>query len=106
MNSILQQFKEVQLLFGDDNCIQLKEVDYLKYQDLLDLMKERGYLLKVNADNMFIYYKNANFDEFEKWLKEKIKESKKLKRRDWIIAIVSGCIGAIIGLIPWIVSLF
>ena len=106
MNSMLRQFKEVQLLFGDDNCIQLKEVDYLKYQDMLDLMKERGYLLKVNADNMFIYHKNANFDEFEKWLKEKIKESKKLKRRDWIIAIVSGCIGAIIGLIPWIVSLF
>ena len=106
MNSFLKQFNDVVELFGDENYIQLEEEIYLKHQDMLQLMKDRGYLLNVNADNMFIFYKNANFDEFGSWLKEQIKESNRMKRRDWIIAIVSGCIGAVIGLIPWVVSLF
>ena len=75
---------------------------------MLKMMRSRGYIVSINADNLFIFYKNANFDDFEEWLKEQIKDSKKMKRRDWTIAIISGIIGAavgaVIGLIPWIVG--
>lgn len=40
-------------------------------------------------------------------LKEKyIKDQKKLNSREWKIAIVSVLLGAIIGLLPWVLSLF
>ena len=105
MNYILKQFNAVKVLFGDKHSIELKEETYLKYQDILGIMVERKYLWKMNADNLFIYHKNASLDDFESWLKEEIKESNRMKRRDWKISIISGVIGAVIGLIPWIVSL-
>ena len=108
MNKLLKEYNEIVALFGNENSIQLEEETFLKYQDMLKMMKSRGYIGSINADNLFIFYKNANFDDFEEWLKEQIKDSKKMKRHDWTIAIISGIIGAavgaVIGLIPWIVG--
>ena len=108
MNKLLKEYNEIVALFGNENSIQLEEETFLKYQDMLKIMKSRGYIVSINADNLFIFYKNANFADFKKWLKEQIKDDKKIKRRDFIIALISGIVGAIvgavIGLIPWIVG--
>lgn len=106
MKSLLNQFKDIQDMFGDKSCVQLDDDMYLKYQDILGQMEYRKYIIPINVDGAYLYRKNAEFDEFEKWLKEEIKNNKKMNRRDWIIAIVSGSIGAAVGLIPWIISLF
>lgn len=109
MNSLLKQFGDIQTLFGANNCIQIKEDDFLKYQDILHLLKVRGYIVVTDTSTLsgvsYILVKNVDFGEFYIWLKQEIKNEKKLKKREWIIAIVSGSIGAIIGLIPWIVSI-
>ena len=110
MKSLLKLFNEVVSLFGNEKNIQLEEKVYLKYQDILKLLKSREYIRVMNASSLsgtsYLVVKNCDFDDFKQWLKGQIKETKKLKRRDWIIAIISGCIGAAVGLIPWIVSLF
>lgn len=48
--------------------------------------------------------KAAEWDGFGDWLNEMIKESNRMSRREWTIAIVSAAIGAAIGLIPTIIG--
>ena len=43
-----------------------------------------------------IYLKQAELDGFGDWLNEAIKESNRLKLREWLIAIVGAAVGAII----------
>lgn len=38
--------------------------------------------------------------------KQYLKEQKRITKREWIIAIVSACIGGVIGLIPTLINLF
>ena len=106
MNFYLKQFKNIKESFDDSNCIELTEEAYLKYQDILLLLEQRGYIHNVNADNKVLYYKKVSFGDFEVWLKAQIKENKRMKRRDWIVAIVSTLTGALIGLIPTFINLF
>ncbi len=110
MNSLLKQFGDIQVLFGSNNRIQIREEDFLKYQDILNLLKVRGYIVVIDTSTLsgtsYLLVKNANFSDFYIWLKQEIKNEKKVKKREWIIAIISACIGAVIGLIPWLVSLF
>jgi len=47
------------------------------------------------------YRKTVEWDCFEEWLNEHIKEEKRISRQEFII----GIIGAVIGLIPYIASL-
>lgn len=51
-----------------------------------------------------MYLKQAELDGFGDWLDEMIKESNRMSRREWTIAIVSAAIGAAIGLIPTIIG--
>ena len=48
----------------------------------------------------------ADFHGFEEWLREETKESRQLSRREWMIGIVCAVVGAVIGLIPYIITLF
>lgn len=109
MNGLMQQFKDVVSLFGCEETIQLGGEVFLKYQDVFDLLKSRGYITITDTStilrNIYLVRKKCELGDFESWLKEHIKESNRMKRRDWKIAIVSGVIGAVIGLIPWIVGL-
>ena len=109
MNGLMQQFKDVVSLFGCEETIQLGGQVFLKYQDVFNLFKSRGYItvtdISTLSRNIYLVGKKCELGNFESWLKEQIKESNKMKRRDWKIAIVSGVIGAVIGLIPWLVGL-
>lgn len=105
MADIPKQYREVQKLWGDKNDMFFTDEDVLRYQDVLQLMESRGYIRDMQVDNCNFYVKMAAWDGFEDWLKEEIKESKRMSRREWRIAIGSAVIGAAVGLIPYIVSL-
>ena len=100
MADIIKQYKKVKALLGDGRDLQLSDEDALRYQDVLFLLEERGYLLNMNW-----YRQMANFNGFEEWLKEETKESRQLSRREWMIGIVCAVVGAVIGLIPYIITL-
>lgn len=83
MKFLLKQFKEIKESFDDSNCIELTEEAYLKYQDILELLEQRGYLYNIKPNNCYMCHKKVSLDCFEDWLKEQFKESKRMKRREY-----------------------
>lgn len=106
MADIKKQFKAVKALIGNEKTFQLSDEDKLRYQDVLSLLEVRGYIHDFNVDNANLYRVMAEFDGFEEWLNDELKEAKRVTRREWIIGVVCAVVGAAIGLIPFIVSLF
>ena len=106
MADLKEQFKAIQKLLGNERDLQLTDADALRYQDILYLLEERGYLHDFQVDGANLYRKMEDFDGFEDWLDEEIKEAKRITRREWAIGIIGAVIGAAIGLIPTVVSLF
>ena len=105
MADLKKQLKEIKKLLGDGRNLQLSDADALRYQDILHLLEQRGYILDFEVDGANLYRKMEEFDGFEDWLNEEIKDEKRATRREWAIGIVCAIIGAAIGLIPYIVSL-
>lgn len=101
---IKKQYEKLKAIIGDEDSFDLSDEDALRCQDALSLLVERGYLYDVNADGANLYLKEAELDGFGDWLDEMIKESNRMSRREWTIAIVSAAIGAAIGLIPTIIG--
>ena len=104
LTDIKKQYEKLKAIIGDENSFDLSDEDALRCQDALNLLVERGYLYDVNADGANLYLKQAELDGFGDWLDEMIKESNRMSRREWTIAIVSDAIGAAIGLIPTIIG--
>lgn len=102
MADLKKQYKALKELLGDNRDLMLTDEQALRYQDVLQLLEARGYIHDINADGMNWYRKMAEWDGFEDWLNEELEAEKRISRREWII----GLIGAAIGLIPFIVSLF
>lgn len=102
MADLKKQYKALKELLGNERDLKLTDEQALRYQDVLQLLEARGYIHDINADGMNWYRKMAEWDGFEDWLNEELKAEKRISRREWII----GLIGAVIGLIPFVVSLF
>ena len=96
LTDIKKQYEKLKAIIGDENSFDLSDEDALRCQDALNLLVERGYLYDVNADGANLYLKQAELDGFGDWLNEAIKESNRLKLREWLIAIVGAAVGAII----------
>lgn len=101
MADLKKQLKAIEKLLGDGRNLQLSDADALRYQDILYLLEERGYLHDFQVDGANLYRKMEDFDGFEDWLNEEIKDEKRVTRREWAIGIVCAIIGAAIGLIPY-----
>ena len=93
---IKKQYEKLKGILGDKDTLELSYEDDLRCQDALSLLKSRNYILDASTLCEKRYIKD--------WLDEMIKESKRLSRREWTIAIVSAVIGAAIGLIPTIIG--
>ena len=106
MANLKKQLKAVEELLGNQRDLKLSDEDALRYQDVLLLLEDRGYIHDFNVDGENWYRVMVDLNGFEDWLNEEIKESKRITRREWIIGIVCAVIGAAIGLIPFVVSLF
>ena len=97
---IKKQYEKLKNLMGDEEAFDLSDEDALRCQDALSLLKSRNYILDASTLCEKRYIKAAEWD----WLDEMIKESNRMSRREWTIAIVSAVIGAAIGLIPTIIG--
>ena len=106
MANLKKQLKAVKELLGNQRDLKLSDEDALCYQDVLLLLEDREYIHDFNVDGVNWYRVMVDLNGFEDWLNEEIKESKRITRREWIIGIVCAVIGATIGLIPFVVSLF
>ena len=106
MENLRKQLKAVKELLGNQRDLKLSDEDALRYQDVLLLLEDRGYIHDFNVDGVNWYRIMVDLNGFEDWLNEEIKESKRITRREWIIGIVCAVIGATIGLIPFFVSIF
>lgn len=104
LTDIKKQYEKLKAIIGDEDSFDLSDEDALRCQDALHLLVDRHYLYDVNADGAILYLKEAELDGFGDWLDEMIKESNRMSRREWTIAIVSAVIGAAIGLIPTIIG--
>jgi hypothetical protein len=103
LTDIKKQYKKLKPLLDGDG-LELSDEDKLRCQDALQLLELRGYIRDMEVDGANLYLQMAEWDGFEDWLDEMIKESNRLSRREWTIAIVSAVIGAAIGLIPTIIG--
>ena len=99
---IKKQYEKLRDILGDKDTLELSYEDDLRCQDALSLLKSR--ILDASTLCEKRYIKAAEWDGFEDWLNEMIKESNRMSRREWTIAIVSAAIGAAIGLIPTIIG--
>ena len=102
---IKKQYNELKALWGTEKSRNLSNEEALRYQDVLELLQERGYIMNLRVDGTNLYTKRAEWDSFQDWLEQQIKTSRSLSRREWLIAIVSAGIGALLGQIPTIINL-
>lgn len=102
---IKKQYNELKALWGTEKSRNLSDEEALRYQDVLELLQERGYIMNLRVDGANLYTKRAEWDGFQDWLKQQIKTSRSLSRREWLIAIVSAAIGALLGQIPSVINL-
>lgn len=102
---IKKQYNELKALWGTEKSRNLSDEEALRYQDVLELLQERRYIMNLRVDGANLYTKRAEWDGFQDWLEQQIKTSRSLSRREWLIAIVSTAIGAILGLIPSVINL-
>lgn len=93
---IKKQYEKLKNLMGDEEAFDLSDEDALRCQDALSLLKSRNYILDASTLCEKRYIKAAELDGFGDWLNEAIKESNRLKLREWLIAIVGAAVGAII----------
>lgn len=106
MANLKKQYRALEkLASGEGKSFALTDEDALRYQDVLYLLEERGYIMNLKADNENWYVKMASWDGFVDWLNEEIQEEKRLSRREWSIGIVCAIVGALVGLIPFIATL-
>lgn len=87
---------EIEQVLNDGKTHDFSLEDYAKYKDWFLILKDRGYIWDTRADGAYLCGKNADFNDFNKWLNNEDAKAKKLKRREWYIAIVSAIIGATI----------
>ena len=105
MKNIKKQFEKLKMTIDEDSNLKLTDEEVLRYQDILKLLEERGYIHNMNVDGINWYRKIVEWDGFGEWLNEQIKESQKVTRREWIIGIGGAIIGALIGLIPTVIQI-
>lgn len=96
-----KQYKEIKDKFSaSEGMIYLSDDDAVRLQEVLTLLEFKGYIREFQIDGTNAYRRMASFDSFDAWHKDQQREERKLSAREWKI----GLIGALIGLIPFIVS--
>ncbi len=106
-----KQYKEIKEKFSKSKgIIQLSDDDNTRLREVLVLLEFKGYICSLDINGTNAYRRMSDFDSFEEWHKDRVREERRISAREWKI----GIIGALIGLvpfiattvIPWIVSLF
>lgn len=99
-------YSQLKEQFQKCGAVQFSLEEFVPYRSLVEKLAEVDAVIPVYADLYVFLKKGEAFDYYLVEEKEARKEERKLSRREWRIAIVSAVIGAAIGLIPSIISLF
>ena len=97
-------YKELKGRFLENKNQEFDLKTYHKYEEWLKLLKEKGIIWTIRADGACLCGLKESFDDFEDWIYDIDRKSKRMNRREWMIAIISATIGAVIGLIPYLVK--
>ena len=95
-----KQYKELVQAFGDNDIMMLDDKNYIRMRGILDILEFLGYVRNHEVDNTNMFQRIGNFSDFDEWHKDRVREERKMSAREWRI----GIIGALIGLIPFIVT--
>ena len=97
-------YNELKESFSVQRDLEVYTSAFNKYDEWLSFLAENDVLFEIRFDGGAIFRCESSFDDFEEWLNDQDRKAKRLKSREWKIAIVSAVIGALIGLIPSIVT--
>ena len=95
----MKQYHEIKERFATEKRIGISDDEWVRLRDVLILLELKGYIRELEVANTNAFERIGNFEDFEAWHKDRVREERKLSRREWKIAIVSAIIGAVIGLI-------
>lgn len=98
-------YRELKRRFLENNNQEFDLKTYHKYEEWLTLLKEKGVIWTIHADGAFLCGLQESFDDFDDWIRDIDKKSKRMNRREWMIAVISASIGAVIGLIPYFIKI-
>ena len=101
---LVKQYDDLSKLINGQQMFALSPDEALRFQDILNLLGERGYLGCAKLNHSYAYKILGPLTDFRQWLSTQEKEEQRLSRREWRIAIISASIGGIIGLLPTIFS--
>lgn len=108
----MQILKEIETKFNaNPNKLYIvnNSEEFAVHKEMMVLLEQRGFVkeqsVRVQGENYAIMRKQSytlltNFSEVNSWIKDQNAKAKRPSRREWIIAVVSAIIGALIGLIP------
>lgn len=106
----MEQYKEIVKLFADKRSINLNDVDAVRMAETLAILCHLGYIRKINVDGGNMFMKIGEFKDFDACHKDRVREERQLSRREWKIGICGAVIGVIpfivTTVIPWLISLF
>lgn len=95
-----KQYKEIVQAFDGKNTIMLDDKDYIRLRETLGILDVLGYIRRIEVDSANMFQKVGDFSDFDEWHKDKEREERKISAREWRI----GIIGALIGLVPFVVT--
>ena len=96
-----KQYEEIKEKFlASEGVINLSDEDDVRLQEVLAFLESKGYVRSLGVDGVNVYHKIVDFASFEVWHEDRKREERKLSAREWKIGIA----GALIGLVPFIVS--
>ena len=96
----MEQYKEIVKAYGDERFLSLDDESYARLKETLSILTALEYIRPIEMNGMHSFVKLGNFKDFDRWHDDRVREEKKLSRREWRIAIF----GALVGLIPFVIS--
>ena len=100
----MEQYQEIVKAFGTERFLSMGDEDYARLKDTLSILCELEYIRPIEIDGAHMFVKLGDFKDFERWHADRVREEKKLSRREWRIAIISALVGGFVGLIPFVIS--
>lgn len=104
-----EQYKEIVDRFSGTETIMLDYAEYARFKGILDLLEMLRYISCAEMSSYYFLKKFGDFEDFDRWHRDREREERKLSLREWKIGIVGALIGLIpffvTTVIPWIISL-
>ena len=92
----MNYIRDIKSMFNFRKHIRPTNEQALIWQDVLNLMIERGFLRELSYVGGNDYYLLGNIEIFENWVVYENKKANKITKREWCIMIASTVVSAIL----------